>query len=263
MTSRRWLLLSGAAVLASALIGPRVVPLYDGVGFPDEPYRYVDQSNPLADSSVLDATSAKGTFSASDLIDGVSISTGETGPQFELTLSPKAVSLANDTGKITIKAVPLAASDQPKPGTIAGNVYEVTAAAQSGQPKFNPSYGELFLRLPQGIRLTGTVAIVYRTPGGKWVSVVTSQAGNDIYESAFKGPGDYAMAKDVPLASPPPDQNSSIGTSNNKSSSPAKYALVGLLGLAIALFILGIRRLGPGAGNGREKNRDDQRTNKH
>lgn len=238
------------------------MPLYDGVGFPDEPYRYVDQSNGPANASVLGPTSTSGTFTATDLGRGVSISTGETGPQFSLVLSPGAISLPNATDKITLKATPLAPSDQPNPGTIAGDIYEVSATTQSGQPKFDSTEGQLFLRLPQGTPTSGTVAIVYRAPGGKWQSEFTSQTGNDIYELAFNGPGDYAMATGVPLASPPPSQNATSSTSNKKSSSISKFVLVGIFLFILALIILAIRRLSPRPGN-KPKSSDNPHTTKH
>ena len=37
----RWLLASFVALLVAWLLAPAVVPIYDGVSFPDEPYRYV------------------------------------------------------------------------------------------------------------------------------------------------------------------------------------------------------------------------------
>jgi hypothetical protein len=36
------LLLSAVGIVVISLLSSHIVPLYDGVGFPDEPYRYVN-----------------------------------------------------------------------------------------------------------------------------------------------------------------------------------------------------------------------------
>ena len=99
------------------------VPLYDGVGFPDEPYRYVKPPS-------VSLKTAKPPGSAADALDvaqganvnGLSLTTGESGPQAVVELPAGAV--AASSGPILAQLIPTAPSDQPPGVFITGNVYD-------------------------------------------------------------------------------------------------------------------------------------------
>jgi hypothetical protein len=222
------LLLSGAAIAIISWIGPRIVPLYDGVGFPDEPYRYVGAGG----STSQPPTSAEQTIPLTGVDDSVlPISTGESGPQFSLNLSAGALSAPDLAQSVTIKAVPQAPSEEPVTGKIAGNVYHVTATSDPGPPELDNSQMIVYLRLPQGSPKDPAPAIWYRQGSGQWKPLVTHQVGSDIYQSGFAGVGDYAMVT-----------GTTNGASNAKSSNSKIWLIpVALVVIAIIVGIVAVR----------------------
>lgn len=189
MTQRRQLVLAAVAVIAAAIVSPHVVPLYDGVGFPDEPYRYVGKSDTAT------ATSVNQTVFVSDLNQyGAAASSQESGPQISLYFQQKSVIMPSGASSFSVKAIPEAPTDQPAPGSIAGNVYTVSASSKSGAPRFDNSKSALFMRLP-GDKPAYKIAVVYR-PGdsGSWQTLATTKTGSDVFKAGFHGPGQYALA---------------------------------------------------------------------
>jgi hypothetical protein len=180
-----WLTLAGLAVSAASLAGPRIVPLYDGVGFPDEPYRYVSRP-----SATPPASAAVQTIPLYGLDDSVfSVVSEEGGPQVSINLSSRALSVPKPATEVVLRADPKAPTDQPAGGTIAGNVYVVSATSQPGPPSIRNQDVSLSLRLPQDVQTTIPPKIIYRTHGGKWRALNTLQVGADIYEVHFQGVG--------------------------------------------------------------------------
>ena len=174
------------------LLSPDAVPVYDGIGAPDEPYRYVAppaDATKTADATTARATSpiVKGTSSY-----GMSLATSEVGPQFSLFVPPRAFAATGRSVEIT--AVPGAPTDQPPGATIDGNVYTVSIKA-AGPVTLTPeaALATLYLRATTA-KQPGPV-MEYRAPGATdWSAIKTSRGGQDIYVSAFPGPGSYALA---------------------------------------------------------------------
>jgi hypothetical protein len=170
----------GAAVLL--LISRSGVPLYDGLGFPDDPYRYVGhQRSPGAAGVTV------------RLLDGVSraaqLRTPEHGPQLRVVLAAGAL-----TGSITstrLTGGPLAPAGAVPRGTIDSNVYRL--AAQDVQAS-NPPRGTAVLRA--AVMTSPAPVIVYRpTPASAWREVPTTTVGVDNLRTPFAGLGDYAVER--------------------------------------------------------------------
>ncbi|HEY2004536.1 MAG TPA: hypothetical protein VGH44_05485 [Candidatus Saccharimonadia bacterium] len=206
MTPRRWLFVSGLAILATALIGPRVVPLYDGVGFPDQPYQFVaggGQTN-------TPPSPAEQTVPESDLSQfGAALQSLEFGPQVRVNFDAQSITLPDGATEVKLTATPEAPTDQPSPGTIAGNVYLISADSTPGPPSVSNQHAQVFLRLPQNVSLKTPPVMIYRTPGGKWKQLDTTQVGSDVYEATFNGWGEYALAINLPQPSSTPKPSSS------------------------------------------------------
>ena len=170
------------------------VPLYDGVGFPDEPYRYVSpppgvkhgpspqpvvsESSPVADGVNQRALAPQG---------------NEQAPQ--ILLSVPAGSLRTATAReVTVAVRPLAPDVQPQDGTVDGNVYRVALVARppGAVQLVASSKGGLYMRATS-IR-PAVPEFEYRAAAtGPWRRLPTRRTANDVFATDFVGAGDYAL----------------------------------------------------------------------
>jgi hypothetical protein len=200
--------LVAAAALAAAWIAvPAAVPLYDGLNFPDEPYRYVApppgyQQTPQALSAKGSSPAAGGTNSRT-----IYVNTDEQAPQVNVVIPNRLLALPAATRSVTVSVVPLAPDRQPVKGAIDGNVYRVAATTEpAGTATFAPPPGDA-----ASVSLVTMRATTARKPGPSflyrpaasqpWRVVKIFTAGNDIYRTQFAGFGDYALAFGVVSAS--------------------------------------------------------------
>jgi hypothetical protein len=215
-------------VAAGRLLSPDAVPVYDGIGQPDEPYRYVVP--PVGSKRTAAPTSAHAT---SPLVGGrssygMSVTTSESGPQFSLFLPPQAISTTGTT--VQLKADPVAPTDQPKGARIDGNVYEVTfVAAGPVTLTDKAALATLYLRATTA-KQPGPVMQHKASAGVPWEPVKTLRGGQDVYVSSFPGPGFYALA----FAQTPSRKGSS-------SSSLPYLVLGGLLLVAVVVVVVRLR----------------------
>ena len=232
----RWILVSAVLLLATSLTSTHIVPLYDGLGFPDEPYRFV--ADP---STTLPPTTADQTFTRQDLKSySATISSHESGPQVSITLPLSSVTLPASASQMQLTATAEAPTDGPTPGKIISDVYDARAISQPGPAKFDERQDQIALRAPATQQINGSVTIVYR-PSNKdqWQSLFTSQTGSDIYAASFYGSGQYAVA--VGAATPRATPTAS-GKSPTSSGPSTRLSLVaGLIVLFIAVILV-IRR---------------------
>ena len=82
--SRRWTYVGAVALLTAWLLAPAVTPIYDGPGFPDEPYRYVQA--PAGAKATKPPTTAKAsvTVNSQGLSGAAYSNSAEQGPQIVL-----------------------------------------------------------------------------------------------------------------------------------------------------------------------------------
>jgi hypothetical protein len=218
----------GAALLlvtAGWLLSPAAVPVYDGIGQPDEPYRYI--APPAGATKTAPATTAKATSPVVAGVSsyGMSLATAEVGPQLSLYLPPKA--LRATVPSLTVTATPLAPTDQPPDAKIDGNVYEVKV---STPVTLTPQAALATLYLRATTAKQPPPVMQYRaTATAPWEPLRTSRGGTDVYVSTFPGPGFYALAFS-PVA----------GSSGGKSVLP--YVLLsGLVLLVIVIVVVRLR----------------------
>jgi hypothetical protein len=183
--------LSALLVAVGWLLTPHPVPVYDGIGMPDEPYRYVS-TPPGASVTALPAGTAQGIL---PVVGGVNSELGsmisnEFGPQVSVYL-PVGV-LTAPGGKITVKVVPEAPSQPPADGPIDGNVYRVSITDPAGPVTFNSSKSMIYLRATTA-KQPGPVIEQRLGPGQKWRLLDTTRAGNDVYSAVLPETGEYAV----------------------------------------------------------------------
>jgi hypothetical protein len=193
--ARRWLLLSVLGLVLAWIVAPAVVPIYDGIGNPDEPYRFVKP--PPGVSAGKPPTTAKVTLPVHN---GVSeagyANSAENAPQVSLYLPSGALGVSASATSVIVTAQPQApSSPTPSDGTIASNVYRIAASA-GGQAAPVKGTGNqaptLQMRAPSA-QQPGPV--FERVVNGKWTDVRTLRVGNDIYQTQLSGFGDWALVQ--------------------------------------------------------------------
>ena len=194
-------LLAAIAALGLAwLTAPGAVPLYDGLNFPDEPYRYV--APPAGYQHTPKALSAQGSgaVDAGSNADTIYVNTDEQAPQVNVVIPGRLLTVSAAARTVTVSAVPLAPDRQPVKGTIDGNVYRVTGSTvPAGPVVFAPPHGDaatasdVTMRATSG-RRPGPSFLFRTSPAQPWRVLPIFSSGNDIYSTQFAGFGDYALA---------------------------------------------------------------------
>jgi hypothetical protein len=232
----RWSLLFAALGLVW-LATANPVPLYDGIGFPDEPYRFVPPrgAGPAATSAQVDLKLAGGSNSG-----GLIINTSEAGPQASLFAPPHAFA-APGTAPIHLAVQPVP-PQQPMPsGVLESNVYDVTLTSPAGPVTVVPEAQPPALTLRSVTTQSPEPVFNFRTtPSEKWRELKTRRVGRDIYTTMAPGPGEYVLIRDAAA----PTSGSSSG-----SRGPL-YAVLGatvllVIGVIVAVRILSRRAAAP------------------
>jgi hypothetical protein len=210
------------------------VPLYDGVGFPDEPYRYVQPPagypvtyRPTPAHAVL--RMSKG----SNVGDGL-LSSGEAGPQVAMFIPRGGLRVLDAARTVTVTARPLAPSSPPKDGSANSNVYEIDFGS-------HPTRIDAGDAAPPNITLreatfeTVLAVMEYRAgTSGPWRRLETSQVGRDIYLAALQGGGQYLLVQPA------------SGTPRSVRNEGGGYAqllmILGFCLLVVIVLIVSVRR---------------------
>jgi hypothetical protein len=235
---RRWVAAGLAALAVAWLVTPAGSrrPLYDGVGFPDEPYRYVDA--PVGSKPTQPPTEAVDTQLAG--IQFLVPVSREQGPQVQALIP--AASLVQPPGATTLTArfQPLApATPLPPDGTIVGNVYRLTVTSPQGPVGIKTSSDPdhvpyLDLRAPTADQ-PGPVVEAYVLFA--WHRLPTIRDGNDIYGADLIGVGDYALVR---LTHPDAAQGQSDSFTAGQLFGPPLLIVLGLL-MLVVVAVLAIR----------------------
>ena len=226
MRARRARFLAATAALATAWIAvPHAVPLYDGLGVPDEPYRYVSppagyQKTPAPSSSTTTLPAANGLSTG----DGLYASTKEQSPQFSVFIAAGSIATPPTAKTATITITQQAPTDKTPGGPVDGNVYQVTLLAD-GAPtaKLATSAQDSLVAL---IRATSAkianATIYYKPAGGKWTALPSQRGGTDSFQAYFQGAGQYAVV---------------AGSADGGSSSSHQVLIIGLLVLVVLAMV--------------------------
>jgi len=187
-------LVAAAAALGAAwLVAPAAVPLYDGIGFPDEPYRYVDP--PAGYRKTPPATRALGSVPAGGATSrtpgggstgaaaersvstrDIGIKSGEYGPQVEMYVAKGSLTGPAGTRGYQISAMPVAPG-RPAPAggqvgadvRIDGDVYRVKITCLALPPAAGPGPA------PGGRDCPATIA-AHGFDGVAWIALRATSA---------------------------------------------------------------------------------------
>jgi hypothetical protein len=214
-------------VALGRLASPAAVPVYDGIGAPDEPYKYVGGQRPPAASVSTTVAVRAGSSSP------VQVRSAEQGPQVLLDLAAGAFAATSPT--LTVTSTPLKADGTAVPqGTIDGNVYRITATPGA---RLQPERAQGFLFLRAAVMTKPDPVVVYRdTDRDPWEKVKTVRAGRDILSTPFLALGDYAVVR-LPGSEP---QSQAGGLSGARLA-----LLIGGVLVLVVLTVLVLRRSRP------------------
>jgi hypothetical protein len=239
----RWLLSSLAVLLVAWLVAPAVVPIYDGISNPDEPYRYVQAPSGKTTKA---PTVAKATVSVNPQgLSGAAYSNSlENGPQIVLYIPAGSMQAPAGVTTIQVSETPLAPSAPlPTDGTIVTNVYRVAATTSKGPAqivgKTTNQIPTLQMRAPSA-KQPGPV-YERRTAKG-WQRVDTLRVGQDIYQASAAQFGDYALVQ-LKNASKTSGTSGSSGGGVNVGLLAVGIGLLALAGIILAIRITRSRRV--------------------
>jgi hypothetical protein len=233
---RAWLVLAALAVLAVGwALAPRSTPpLYDGVGFPDEPYRFVVKPAGACDTKVPTAASETTTVSAGKA-GAVTLSTAEQAPQISVLIPSELLSVPSGTPRLTITAKPVQPVPAPHGRYLWSNVYDVEATIPGVTlHDTDPSRPTtITLRAATAQRPTPTIE---RYLNGRWMPVTTAPAGRDIYNGSLPSLGRYAVIGDSPI------NVSDLQCGKSSTSSTGILIASAAGGVVVLLAVFGILR---------------------
>jgi hypothetical protein len=230
--------LYGAVLIAltSMLIVNRGTPLYDGVGFPDQPYRYVHP--PSGYRQQYKPTEARTTLrvvKGTNADDGL-ISSGESGPQVAMYIQPGGLQVLDAATAVTVRARPVSASAPPVDGSLNSNVYDVDFGPHPVRIDQGDS-GAPNVTLREAVFQNVLAVMEYRPAGGgAWRRLQTGQVGRDVFLGALQGPGQYVLIQPA------------TGTAHSARNDGSRLQLLLILGfclLVVAAALVAVRRTSP------------------
>lgn len=203
--ARGRLLVAAAALLTAWLVAPHAVPLYDGIGVPDEPYRYVKppagyQQTPPPSTASVQFAAAGGTNPKGGIVQ-----TKEITAQSQMYFLGNGIKGPATAKTFTITITP-EAPDGTTPGTVDGNVYRIAflADGKPGGSLSDTGRNTVYIQRATSAKVAAAT-LYYRPIGGSgWTAIPDTKGGTDSFQGYFAGPGDYAL---VPTKAPATSQS--------------------------------------------------------
>lgn len=232
-TGRGIALVLGAGALGLTLTHSAHVPLYDGVGFPDEPYRYLQPPAGAPKTAPPASVHATLTFTGGLSADEKDFASSEVGPQVDLFVAVKSLVVNGPIKKgrisVVLAATPLVGP--PTDGAPNSNDYRAEMTAPGGAVAVSVSSPlQPFLTLRSASTIPETPEMNYRaTPTDPWRELDTARDGQDIYRSKFLGPGEYLLVQPAAAAGGTPRTESGPHTGLFVALGLAGLILLGLI----------------------------------
>lgn len=168
------LLLLPVAFLAAP---PGAPPLYNGLGFPDEPYRHLGAAAGRAPGRAVVQVAGTDVGSA-----GAYAGTPERPPQAAFVLPPEGVEVSRG-GSARLVVEPVAVPEPRTDGTLLSNAYLVQATAEQSQRLRLVQDAQAVVQLRVPAATDERVAVEFHD-GRRWTNLPTRRTGEHVY-SAF------------------------------------------------------------------------------
>ncbi|HZC70836.1 MAG TPA: hypothetical protein VE442_09095 [Jatrophihabitans sp.] len=224
------------AALALAIgwaIAPRAaLPLYDGIGFPDEPYRFVDAPRGAPDTAA--PTTAHGSAAVSGgQAQQLTANSAEQAPQVSVQIPSGRLTLPGSTTAVNLTAKPVASLRTAHGQYLWSDVYEVTVSP-TARLRTGGLQATITLRAATAQRPQPKIA---HYADGHWTLLPTFATGRDIYIAELTEFGRFAVIGTKPL-----DVSQLQGSAANGSggsNKPGLFIGIGALVVVVGLFFLG------------------------
>ncbi|GAC1400624.1 MAG: hypothetical protein NVSMB52_14250 [Chloroflexota bacterium] len=166
------LLIAGGLLAGIWSFVPLSPPLYDGLTFPSEPYRYLHP--PPGNQTSIPPRSTSFTQKITGKVSPLTVVlTGERPPQARLILNDGALAVHPGTTSVSITIQPVPAPVPPPGGTIDGNVYRFSVTDKRGTDVPLTRNAEVSIDL----RITGKpgTPVIELFQNGQWLPQPTHQ----------------------------------------------------------------------------------------
>lgn len=209
-------------------------PLYDGLGLPSEPYRYLrpppgTPHGRAPTQASLRVPVIQGTLDTED------VTTGERPPQARLIVDQGVVHISPGTRHVTLAVIPLPPATPINDGVLDGNVYRFSAVNDAGAKlSLNPKRTATITLRGTGLRGN---PVIRHLVGKDWVALKTNRLiGTSIFITSSGSLGEFALVL-------PAKAGTSAGGSGGNSLLPLLVAgAILLVLLAAALAAVRISR---------------------
>ena len=227
---RRWVVVALLLALG-ALVSPSAVPLYDGVGFPDEPYRFV----PPRSGNDFVASAARVELRVVEGVNagGLLANSSELGPQVSVYAPPKAFEVAGapKASQIRLRADPVPVAPPAPPGELESNVYLLSLRSPDGPVTLRSDAQQPGITL-RAVTVKQPLPVMhYRAAAGQpWQALATRRVGRDNFNATALGAGEYVLTR--------------LGAAEKESSgNRGLLLLVGVVVLVMVGVVVGVRVL--------------------
>lgn len=236
VSRRAWLVLVALAVLAGGwALAPRSAPpLYDGVGFPDEPYRFVVKPAGACETKPPDSVAATTTVT-NGRAGAITMNTSEQAPQITVLIPSDLLFAPNGVHRLTVRATPEHPVAVPSGRYLWSNVYAVGATIPGVTLHANDPNRPttITLRAATAQRPTPTIE---RYTNRHWTPVPTQPVGRDIYSARLPALGRYAVIGTSPI------NVSDLRCGGSGTSSTGVVIASAAGGVVVLLAVFGILR---------------------
>lgn len=227
------LVVIGLAVLGLGwLFAPRfALPVYDGLGFPDEPYRFVVR--PSDAQTTKKPTTATNVIHVTKGLAGAGVlNSAEQAPQVSVLIPAGRLHAPTGTKQFTLAATPAKPIAVPHGSYLWSNVYDIGAVDTQVSLKDGSPPATITLRAASAQR--PLPKIEYYANGG-WTAVNTIAVGRDIYQANLPALGAYAVVGTAPLV---------VGAkaATTSASRTGVIIFVAAILVVIALIVIGVLR---------------------
>ncbi|MDT4920974.1 MAG: hypothetical protein QOI15_1876 [Pseudonocardiales bacterium] len=225
-----------AALLLLAVgwsVAPRsALPLYDGIGFPDEPYRFVQR--PTGAQETQPPTTARGSAAIKGgTSDPLVAASAEVAPQLSVFIPKGRLTAPAGAPKITVTGAPVAAVPTGRGQYLWSNVYDVRISPAGAALKTGGQQATITLRSASAQRPQPHIAYY---ANGRWVLMPTFAQGQDIYIAELTTFGKFAVLGGNPLLVTKVSSGKSGGSGG---TTVGLFVGIGVGVVVVVLFALG------------------------
>lgn len=231
----------GLVLIALLLLGlgwaiaPRnALPLYDGVGFPDEPYRFVQPPKGAPPTKPPTTARANAQASGGRTTTQLAANSAEQAPQVSVGIPPGRLAVPTTATRVSLVAAPTQPLPAPAGRYLWSNVYDLTTSpAATMRP--GGLQATITLRAATAQQPKPAIAVYV---SGRWRMLPTFPTGRDIYIAELTRLGRFAVIGTKPIDV---TQLPGYGSGSHGSKSGLLVG-IGALVVVVALFALGYVR---------------------